>query len=290
MGSAAAIARPPDAFPPRDGARAADRSRLIGRGRVAALWGAIFCLVLAAHAAIGIVWLTRALPVLEDGRVAEPAFDLDLADPAPAEDVAGPVLEPAPDVPEPTVPPAEPAEPAPVPPLEAAAPPPFSEMPLAEPTSASRRSAIPARLPVRPSPALQARERARERERAEARREAAEETRRRAVAARQTRETGASRSTAAPATPPGASAAASAAWRGQIVGILRGRFAGGARGMASVSFSVGRGGQIAGARLTASSGDARLDAAALAAFRGAVPPPPAGYVGPLTFNIRLGVR
>ena len=72
--------------------------------------------------------------------------------------------------------------------------------------------------------------------------------------------------------------------------MLRSRFAGGAAGIATVNFSVTRGGQLVGARLAASSGDARLEAAALGAARGAVLPPPADYAGALNFNVRLGVR
>lgn len=255
--------------------------------------------------------------------LAEPAAAGTAAPIAPVEPTSqvetAPMVEPPPDIPAPQMPattdqagvPAEPAAPAALPPE----PDPPGPLPP-ETTPPPRKAEAPA---SRPSPAEQARERLRERERAEARREAAEERRRQAArhsrdsGARQadrpsrlapgpssptsgaSRASGASQASGAPRAPSaaaasGASAAASAAWRNQIVGILRGRFAGGARGMASVSFSVSRGGQIAGARLTASSGDARLDAAALAAFRGAVPAPPAGYVGPLTFNIRLGVR
>ena len=271
----------------------------MGRGRTVAFWGAMLALVLVAHGAVGFAWLSRSLPAPEFGGATEPAFDLDLdrdlVEAASVEGAASPALEPAPEVPEPEVPPAaaaSPSDPLPPPQLEAVAPPPLPDMPRTEPTVPTRRGTAPARPPARePSPA----ERARERERADARREAAEEGRRRAAAARQGRAAVAAQPApsgraAAPAAAPAASTAASAAWRSQIVGILRGRFAGGSSGMASVTFSVGRGGQIGGARLTASSGDARLDAAALAVFRGAVPAPPAGYVGPLTFNIRLGVR
>ena len=158
---------------------------------------------------------------------------------------------------------------------------------------------------VRKEPSEAERERARAREQArrareaEAARERAEEARRRAAAAR--REQAASTRLArgeaqgqgaAPsrAAPGGGSTEASAAWRGRIVALLRSRFAGGAAGIATVNFSVTRGGQLVGARLAASSGDARLDAAALGAARGAVPPPPADYAGALNFNVRLGVR
>jgi TonB family protein len=274
------------------------------------LWGGALSIVLVCHLAIGLSWIARA--PLGTGVHDAPAetFDLDLAGPMDG-GLVEPSVEAAPDVPPPEIAREEPR-------LATASPdgsPPSHEAPAtpSAPPSADATVVVPPTRQERAAPDAERetdrrRERAREerareerarqeraRERAEAARLRAEEAGRRAAAIRPgqvgaARAEGSAGRSPAPASS-GASAAASAAWRSQIVAILRSRFAGGSgAGMASVAFSVTRGGQIAGARLAGSSGDPRIDAAALAAFRGPVPPPPAGYVGALSFNIRLGVR
>ena len=263
------------------------RALRLGEGGSEALrWGSALAVALAAHAAVGLAWLTRT----PDGEAPEqlPAVIFDLALSAMPGGAGEAPPQPAPQV-------APPEGPADTPAVEAGAAPPSvaASAPLRKSPSPVARPVVSPKPSARhePSPAEEARKQAEARRKAEAARERAEEIRRRAAALRQEQAAGASRP--GPADPAFASvgaAAASAAWRARIVGILRSRFAGGAAGMASVTFSVAPGGRIAGARLTVSSGDPRLDAAALAAFRGPVPPPPAGYAGPLTFHIRLGVR
>lgn len=263
----------------------------------ALLWGAALVLALAVHGALGLAWLGRPLPALVASGSSAEIFELDLSE-APAGEAASPpgrARTDAAKVPSstPESPPAEAAAgPAPSPPsVEAPAPLAAAPEPDPDMAAASARAAEARR-----------RERARERQekaRADAEARRATDARAKADIRRRTASVGAPAApapagngdrAAAPASSSGAAAAASAAWRSQIVAILRGRFAGGGSGMASFTFSVTRGGQIAGARLTASSGDPRLDAVAHAVFRGAVPAPPSGYVGALTFNIRLGVR
>ncbi|KMO43900.1 hypothetical protein VQ03_06140 [Methylobacterium tarhaniae] len=95
----------------------------------------------------------------------------------------------------------------------------------------------------------------------------------------------------------GASAAASAnaarAWGQMIVGAIRSRVRGaaGASGTVTVRFTVARSGRVLGASLIGSSGNGSLDAAALSAASGSLPPAPADFAGaqqsfsvPLRFN------
>lgn len=263
----------------------------------ALLWGPALVLALVVHGAIGLAWLRRPLPALVASGSSAQVFELDLSE-APTDEAASPSEDARTDAAEAPASAPEPAA------AEAAEGPAPSPPPVEPPAPLAAPSAPDPDMAAVSARAAEARRRARARERHETARADAEA--RRAADARSKADirrriasvaapaasapAGNGGRAAAPPSSSGASAAASAAWRSQIVAILRGRFAGGGSGMASFTFSVTRGGQIAGARLTASSGDPRLDAVAHAVFRGAVPAPPSGYVGALTFNIRLGVR
>lgn len=95
---------------------------------------------------------------------------------------------------------------------------------------------------------------------------------------------------AEPQRPAAASAGEVASWRGAVVAHL-GRFKasppGGGSGTVRVSFSVDRGGGVSGVRLSASSGDAALDGAALSMVSRAspVPPPPPGLGGRVSLSV-----
>jgi protein TonB len=60
----------------------------------------------------------------------------------------------------------------------------------------------------------------------------------------------------------------------------------GQKGSATVTFTIGAGGALSGARIGKSSGNAKIDQLALATVRGAAPfpPPPSG---PASFSIRI---
>jgi TonB family protein len=98
------------------------------------------------------------------------------------------------------------------------------------------------------------------------------------------------------ATPTGADLAA---WRASVLGRLRAEMrypdnarARGASGQASIAFAIDAGGRVTSASLTRSSGEADLDAEALAIVRRASPfsPPPPGaprrLSAPITFQLR----
>lgn len=288
------------------GGQALPAERPGGRGD-ALLWAAAFATAIAAHLALGAFLLVR-IPEPSSAASDLPAVQIDMAPPAsapvdtaipappqdsvPASAAPDPVMEEVPDVPDPDIPPPTPVlrearvddtpvpveiplpelpPPAVVPPNPAIVMPPPPK-PVAAPT--------PPKLPNRKVAENRPR-RVRAEERAERRVE-----RRPASAAAGQR----SDSTLASLSG-GASAAASAAWRSQLVAYLQSRlrYPSGAvsTGAAGVAFAVTRGGQVSGASLTRSSGNPTLDAAALAVFRGAVPPPPAGYSGSLSFNIPI---
>lgn len=90
---------------------------------------------------------------------------------------------------------------------------------------------------------------------------------------------------------PGASAASAASWRARLIAYLQGNLrypAGATTGAAFVTFSMVRSGQVTSARLARSAGSPALDAAALALFRGALPPPPPDVPGSsFSFNIPI---
>ena len=63
----------------------------------------------------------------------------------------------------------------------------------------------------------------------------------------------------------------------------------GARGSATVTFSIGANGALRGARIAKSSGNAKVDQAALATVRraGPFPPPPGVKLGAASYSIRM---
>ncbi|MDX7952270.1 energy transducer TonB, partial [Lichenihabitans sp. Uapishka_5] len=97
----------------------------------------------------------------------------------------------------------------------------------------------------------------------------------------------------APAAPSSAaSGAETATWRGAVVAHLNSfkPASNGASGTARVAFAVDGGGRVVSASLAGSSGDAGLDAAAVAMVRRAspVPAPPPGLGGRI--NLTIPVR
>lgn len=275
----------------------------------ALLWAAAFATAILAHLALGAFVLAR---IPEPSSAAEdlPAVQIDMAPPAsapvdtpiparpqesvPASAAPDPVMEEVPDVPDPDVPPPTPLlreariDEKPVPaPLDI----PLPELPppaVVPPNPAVVLPPPPKSVAVPKPPKPPDRQVAETRPR----RVKAEERAERRVERRPAAEAAGMRSDSTVASvSSGASAAASAAWRSQLVAYLQSRlhYPPGAvsTGAAGVAFSVTRGGQVSGASLTRSSGNPTLDAAALAVFRGAVPPPPAGYSGTLSFNIPI---
>lgn len=78
---------------------------------------------------------------------------------------------------------------------------------------------------------------------------------------------------------------AMAQWKGMIASAIHGRMnrnaaAGTSGGVATVRFTVSRGGQVLSAGLAGSSGVGAIDSAALAAVRGSLPAAPAGITQP----------
>ncbi|GBU18302.1 MULTISPECIES: energy transducer TonB [Methylobacterium] len=129
----------------------------------------------------------------------------------------------------------------------------------------------------------------REEQRREARAKAAREARARAAAESQGN---AARNSASTSRRAGTGEAASgndanalAQWKGMLSSAIRGRMnrnaaAGTSGGVATVRFTVTRGGQVTSAGLAGSSGVGAIDSAALAAVRGSLPPAPAGITLP----------
>ena len=113
-----------------------------------------------------------------------------------------------------------------------------------------------------------------------------------AMAPRAVKDAKKSRTNAAPRA--GTSSSMSAAtWRGRLVAHLnrhKRHPGGGARGTASISFTINRSGAVTGVRLTRSSGNAALDRAAVALARRAspVPAPPSSVSGgSVTVNVPI---
>lgn len=89
------------------------------------------------------------------------------------------------------------------------------------------------------------------------------------------------------------SSMSAATWRGRLVAHLnrhKRHPGGGARGTSSIAFTINRSGNVTGVRLTRSSGNSRLDRAALALARRASPvprPPSSVKGGRITVNVPI---
>lgn len=190
---------------------------------------------------------------------------------APAAVVAKPVEEPKPllqPVPKPVAKPT----PKPVP------------KPVPKPKPVERQKPIEKPVEARKPPPKPVRDVKREAEKAAERRLEAARQRRAAASASQMNQGGASAA---------ASANAARAWGAMVRGVIqsRARAVGGASGTATVRFTVSRSGRVLGASLAGSSGNGSLDAAAVAAASGSLPPAPAEFTGaqqsftlPVRFN------
>lgn len=90
------------------------------------------------------------------------------------------------------------------------------------------------------------------------------------------------------------SSMSAATWRGRLVAHLnrhKRHPGGGARGTASISFTISRSGNVTGVRLTRSSGNPKLDQAAVALARRASPvPAPPSSVGGGSVTINVPIR
>ena len=279
-----------------------------GSGATVLRWAACLAFVLGVHVAASVMLLRRAAPP-ELPAAAPEAILLDLAPepalPAPA------LLEPQPEqvapptppipAPEPAPPPAEPTpeavppdpvsvEPTPAIPEPIPAPPelpaPEAALPLPPPPVPAP---APRRVPPRPAPP-----------RATASRPAPEARQPAPVEA--TAPSAAPAPATAPVAPPASSASQAPAWQGLLLGRLQRakRYPDGARsrreeGVASLTFSMSRDGQVLSARIARSSGSEELDAEVLAMVRRAEPLPaaPADVPGnpiTLTVPVRFSLR
>lgn len=287
-----------------------------GDGRNGVLWGGALAVALAAHAALGAYLLLRPPAPATTGEPL-PAVIIDMAPPAsaPAEPAAAaspsefvptsaapePGLEKAPDVPDPVVEPppttSTPVAPAPI--VADATPPPALDLAVPEippPAVVPPNPTVILRAPPKraeaPKPAPKPNPDKKVADAKPPRPVQAEIRGERRVERRPpSQASGAPTRDAERSASTGASAASSAAWRSQLVAYLQRSLryppGSGSPGAASVSFSVNRQGRVLSASLSRSSGNPILDSAAMAIFRGAVPPPPADYSGSLTFNIPI---
>ena len=203
-------------------------------------------------------------PVTEAVQEPEEQVVTSTAQDAPATVVARPVTEPKP-VPKP--------EPKPVPKPVA------KPKPVEKPRPVEKPKPVEAKKPP-PKPTR------------DVKREAEQAAERRAEAARQRR----AAASASRMNDGGASAAASASaarmWGAMVRGAIQGRARSvGAAGTATVRFTVSRSGRVLGASLAGSSGNGSIDAAAVAAASGSLPPAPPEFTGaqqsftlPVRFN------
>lgn len=267
--------------------------------------------VLAVHLGIGYLWFSRQPP--EPRGVSVDAVLLDLPPPeqapAPAPtppqeaqpEAAPPPPPPEVKPPEPEPPPPEMTQPEPVPP-----PPPVTQEIVPETPVLPKPEAV-IELP-KPVPAVDLKQQEEARRRAEEQQEQrrrAEDKKREAehrakVLADQARKEQlkreASARAAAAAQANAAKSAANAASRGDWLSEVRSRIAsaahdlpGGGSGVATVGFTVDRGGHIGGVRVVHSSGLPNLDQEAVATVRraGSVPPPPSGASESVSMPIRF---
>jgi protein TonB len=262
--------------------------------RDVARWAASFAAVLGLHAIVAVAIVsyrgtppTQAsdLPAVVMMDLAPPAApsappaetmpseerpEAAAPDPTPEPVVEEPVPETPPEVPEP--PPVlaqEPPPPEPVPP-----PPPVQEIVPPQPV-------VPKAAVALPPPPPKVTKRA---ERQEARKPPSQAS-------------GAQTTASLPSASSGSSAASRSSWQSQLVSYLQRslRYPPGSRGggAASVSFSVNRQGRVLSASLARSAGSSELDQAALALFRGSLPPPPPDVPGnsfTFTIPIRFSTR
>ena len=281
--------------------------------RSALVWGAAGGLALAAHGAVALLALRPAQP-LPPGPPGPPAVLLDLA-PLPRsaatdQDRFGPDAIDAPDIPAPPEPetraaPVEtatvlpPAPQAPIPPDLAAAPPvvPPPPEPAQEPRPVPRPVALSRRPPIetarpeppRPEPPRPQTVRPQTAKSEKPPSQAATAARLRAAAPTET--------AAAPSGGGGAATNEISRWRAQVMARLHSRMvypsaeeAAGRGGTAMVRIFLTPDGAVRSARLTQSSGNRAVDAAALSAVRMASPlpkPPPGAPLdlgAPFTFD------
>lgn len=275
-------------------------------GRETARWTASFALVLGLHAA-AIAGVMAYKTVVSESGEALPAVMIDMAPPpaaptaapsdaAPSEAVPeatlpDPVVDAPPDVPEPEIAPLRPAVLAEMPPLE-----PVPDIPedprLQPPPVVQEKAAVALPPPVRqaappppkpvvekpvrkPPKPVQAR---RDPERREARRPPSAEA-------------GAQTTASIPSQSSGSSAASKSSWQGAIVAALnRAKRPQAESGLASVRFSVDRGGRILSASLAGSAGSAMLDGEAVGLVRRASIPAAPGDVPGSTFTFTVPIR
>ena len=275
-------------------------------GREATRWGASFALVLGLHAAALAGVIAYRSTAFEPGE-ALPAVMIDMAPPPsapaaapsdtpPSEAVPDatmpePVLDAPPDVPEPDVTPIRPTVMAEMPPLDPVpdvpddprlTPPPVVREKAAVALPPPPKQAAPSppkpivEKPVkRPPKPVQAR---RAPERQEARRPPATES-------------GAQTTASIPSQSSGSSAASRSSWQGAIVAALnRAKRPQAESGLASVRFSVDRGGRILSASLAGSAGSSALDGEAVSLVRRAAIPAAPGDVGGSTFTFTVPIR
>lgn len=288
-----------------------------GGFREGSLWSVSLALVVALHAGAALFMMGRTPPASPPGEVL-PAVLIDMAPPAaapaepnmalpPSETIPesaapDPVLEQVPDVPDPVVEPPAPQEivleAAPdAPPVEI---PPLKELALIPPPVVPDTPAVvipppPRKIvrtePRKPPPKVERKVVDKKPPRqVQAARPSEERVRERRPAS----EASGARTTASiPAASAGNAAASASSWKSRLVAHLQGslRYPPGSRGAgsASVSFSMARSGRVLSASLARSAGDASLDAAALALFRGSLPAPPPEVPGQ-TFSFTIPIR
>lgn len=278
-------------------------------GRDAARWGLSFAAILGLHAALLAGILAYRPAAIEPGE-ALPAVMIDMAPPPAAPSVApadmppseavpeaalpDPVPDAPPDVPEPDVAPPTPTIVAEVPPPE-----PLPDLPpdpkLQPPPVVQERAAValPPPLPRAAPPPKRIVEKTEARKPpkpVQARRAERQEARR-----PPSQEAGAQTTASIPSQSSGSSAASRSSWQGAIVAALnRAKRPQGETGLASVRFSIDRGGRVLSASLAGSAGSASLDGEAVGLVRRAglpsAPPDVAGSTFTFTVPIRFTSR
>ena len=199
-------------------------------------------------------------PVTEAVQEPEEQVVTSTAQDAPATVVARPVTEPKP-------------EPKPVPKPVA------KPKPVEKPRPVEKPKPVEAKKPP-PKPTR------------DVKREAEQAAERRAEAARQRRAAASASRMNDGGTSAAASASAARMWGAMVRGAIQGRARSvGAAGTATVRFTVSRSGRVLGASLAGSSGNGSIDAAAVAAASGSLPPAPPEFTGaqqsftlPVRFN------